>query len=350
MKKRNIQLDLIRSIAIILVVLNHAVETYFNGTSEVMVGFNKYFAIVFFTLGRLGVPLFLILSGYLLLTRNYDTDQKCILFWKNKLIPLFFTWEIWIVIYCVYLSWFNNSTLDFKYLIKCVLFLEQVQLPHVWYMYMLIGMYISFPIISSILKKYSLKTLIFPIIIVYICSMVIPSCNIILELLGKGTYSIKLSLWINGGAYAIYLIIGYYLKVYKNLTFKTWQNILGFFINLIIIVIIYTFRCNSGNNYRVWYDFALLPIMSYFLFNILYNVKVEYISNIVKNISKYSFGIYLVHFPIKHILYRYFLNISFSRIGLIFIMTFLCFGISYLIVKIISKFKPLNKLLFLINE
>ena len=76
-------LDMLRMIAILSVVLCHCIEGVysFDVTSMQVLGtVKKSFAILMYTLGRVGgVPLFLMLSGYLLMGREYDT-KGCIRF------------------------------------------------------------------------------------------------------------------------------------------------------------------------------------------------------------------------------------------------------------------------------
>lgn len=64
------------------------------------------FAIIAFTIGRLGVPIFLFLTGYLLLDRNFNEDM-CEKFWKRNWLGMVITTEIWIVIYDIFLRVFH---------------------------------------------------------------------------------------------------------------------------------------------------------------------------------------------------------------------------------------------------
>ena len=66
-------LDAMRAFAALTVILCHCVENIYRLTPEVMVHFSLrsvVFAFASFTLGRIGVPLFLFITGYLLLDRT----------------------------------------------------------------------------------------------------------------------------------------------------------------------------------------------------------------------------------------------------------------------------------------
>lgn len=83
-------IDLLRVIAIFAVVLVHATETIYGFNVEFMETISmqsKVFAITALAAGRLGVPIFLMITGYLLLDREYD-PEKIVRFWKNNWLRL----------------------------------------------------------------------------------------------------------------------------------------------------------------------------------------------------------------------------------------------------------------------
>ena len=67
-KERIQKFDIARTFAILCVVLCHSVEAaYSNVAYKQLSNISQIFRIVFFTLGRLGVPIFLFLTGALIL-------------------------------------------------------------------------------------------------------------------------------------------------------------------------------------------------------------------------------------------------------------------------------------------
>lgn len=74
-RKRIAWLDLARTFATVAVVICHAVETdyYFICTGSLSAtSFHWYYENILFTVGRLGVPVFLMITGALMLGREYD--------------------------------------------------------------------------------------------------------------------------------------------------------------------------------------------------------------------------------------------------------------------------------------
>lgn len=194
-KKRIAYLDLIRSIAIILVVLCHATESpaFYSGTDIVTMPFKiQLLVFLLFTLGRMGVPLFLFLSGFLLLPRKYDSEN-CLKFWKNKCLPLLVTTEIWIVIYNVFLAWFDGSGVHWTNMLRNMLFLSATGLSHVWYLPMILGLYLCIPFVSIVLGKIDVSVMKIPFLIIYWGFFAIPTINIFLRAFGIQTLSNQLN-------------------------------------------------------------------------------------------------------------------------------------------------------------
>ena len=79
--KRINYLDVARSIAIISITFNHAVNRSFaiySGQYEEFKSIPIYLSIIkviLYSFSRIGVPLFVMISGALLLPRNYDSDS-----------------------------------------------------------------------------------------------------------------------------------------------------------------------------------------------------------------------------------------------------------------------------------
>lgn len=72
--KRIVSLDILRTIAILDVLLVHCTESVYPMNNPTLLSYSilsQFLAISLFTLGRLGVPIFFFISGYLLLDKDY---------------------------------------------------------------------------------------------------------------------------------------------------------------------------------------------------------------------------------------------------------------------------------------
>ncbi len=124
-KDRQIWIDLIRIIAILLVLLCHSVEEGINDLSLCglsMVGWeDRVFSVAVFTIGRLGVPFFLLISGYLLLDRAY-TAKTTILFWKNNWLHLTLCTQFWFILYDIFLMIGQREKISLIHMLADVFF------------------------------------------------------------------------------------------------------------------------------------------------------------------------------------------------------------------------------------
>lgn len=111
--KRNYELDLVRIFAIFLVIMAHVYSgayVLWDINENNLPMFQLWSAYAGFTLGRVGVPLFLMLTGYFLLPRQW-TEGQVKKFQKSNVLHLFITWEIWIAIYFLYNKFYGHISM-----------------------------------------------------------------------------------------------------------------------------------------------------------------------------------------------------------------------------------------------
>lgn len=98
---RSYYLDIARAIAIISISLNHAVnrtyDNYFGQMEEFLESsyLSSLLKSVVTVFSHLGVPLFLMISGALLLHKRMETADDVKRFYRHNLLELFITAEIW---------------------------------------------------------------------------------------------------------------------------------------------------------------------------------------------------------------------------------------------------------------
>ena len=346
-KKTRIQwVDFARAVAIMCVVLCHATENVYQLNADFISSISiqsKIFVFAAFTCGRLGVPIFLFITGYLLLERTYGKNG-CYSFWKKNLLGLVISVEIWILLYNIFLFWFNKS-FSLTLLIKNMLFLQNVGLSHMWYIPMIIGLYVFLPFVADMLHQNDIRSLKFPMGIMWIYLFVVPVVNTILLSCGYQNIGNILSLDFGGGVYGFYLLCGYLVRkgVLKRIG-HIYLIILSV-ITFVSTVMIQIFSYNHQYAHTVWYNNALLFLCAISLFELLSRSPFRNLSRIICDLSKCSFGIYLIHNPILMILKK---NIVLNsilpiKVMLLFLYTFL---ISWLLVHVIGNISRGGKIIF----
>ena len=352
MINRKTSLDVIRTLAIALVILNHVVEKTYTYTVSGMQDIgssSQLLAMGLFTLARQGVPLFLFLTGYLLLPRSYE--GKVLHFWKSHLLPLIITWEVWIVIYTFFLYLYIGIPFTLLDLIKKMLFLKGVGLSHEWYMPMIIGMYFFIPLLSIVLNKIDTKIIIICALITYFYYFVLPSLNIILTIQGKELCYGLLDMHYSGGEYGLYLVLGYLSSKIKFSERKHSFLYIGIFIGAYLCTVQFQkYVFNNSYEYGIWYTFLLVPVSSFALFIFLKGINSDKIFNkLFYNISKVSFGMYLMHMIPLHMIGDFLLSLNLHRSIMIMLLwgsvTICCLLAAF----IINHFRRLRMLLLYIK-
>lgn len=164
-KSRKIWLDVVRATAILCVVLCHSVEAFYRPVllGQLQVSFPLWnIENLLFTVGRMGVPLFLATTGALILPRDYPDVSA---FYKKSLLPLFLTTEIWIFFNYIFCCVIEHQTFNISRLLLEMLFLK-ILLPftHVVYardLRMLHCTPFSFPVIADIHKPPAVFTAVY---------------------------------------------------------------------------------------------------------------------------------------------------------------------------------------------
>ena len=137
--KRIEYFDFLRFVAILAVITIHVSAQNWN---HVDVSSGTWMVFCFFnSLSRWAVPIFLMISGTLFLKRNYDFKR---IYYKNilKIIVAFIFWSL------VYSIFNYLSGYDKNYILES-LFVGHY---HLWYMFLIIGLYILVPLLKKLLN------------------------------------------------------------------------------------------------------------------------------------------------------------------------------------------------------
>lgn len=174
-------LDLSRAIAILCVILCHCTEQVYplniDGIGKFGI-WSQIAAFACFTIGRLGVPLFFMISGYLLLDKKYDLNS-CVRFWKRNFLHLLIVTMMWWAIYDIYLIVTGRQVFNLLNILLDVVFLHSVSLGHTWYMPVILSLYLCVPLVANALNSVETRILKFPVLIFFAYLFVFPFLRLV---------------------------------------------------------------------------------------------------------------------------------------------------------------------------
>lgn len=293
-------LDFIRALSIALVCMGHAVEQTFHfAENDVLTvqGVGKgLLVLILFSLARISVPFFLFLTGYFFLPRTYDGPALKD-FWVHKFLRLLLCTELWIILYNIFDHFFWKE-LDITVLsvVREMLFLENVPtMDHYWYLPMILGIYLFLPIIANGLKHIQAKWIAFPVLFILLAFMLLPGLgSVAVTILDDG---------FDGGIFGVYVLLGY--MVHENVFRRIPGWLLGAVaaVSFALIHVTEFMTHQEGKLRIVWYSWLPLFLTAACLFELLCRhckrpeVPTGF-GRAINFVSRYSFAIYLTHFPL----------------------------------------------------
>ena len=333
-------IDFVRAIAILTVLYIHATDGIFIISSDSIMHFGIYsrafqFASLF--IGRIGVPFFLMITGYLLLDRSYD-DDRVRKFWTKNCKGLIIVTIIWAVIYAISLQFITVKSGQVNYAEAGSLFFS-----HMWYMPMIIGMYLSMPFVSSALKHFDAKTINQAAIVFALLAFLLPFITLVLNMHGIKNVTVQYCLGFSGGVYGIYIILGYLVK--KNL-FKKYSSKKMGLLALVSFIICFAFQYYAfvkGYDFFLWYEFPFILTGSFALFELCSRMDKVRAYPFVSFLSKYSFAVFLVHNLFRLPLLPLVVKLPLTEPAKAIVLWILLIILSYIAVVIIYRIPKFGK-------
>ena len=142
--------DLIRAVAIVLVIFVHANNApyTFSGSSMPVAIANWWTLDVYRSVGYFGVPLFVMLTGILLLDPN-KCDEPLSVFFKKRFARIGLPMIFWTAAYFAWSYYFNGIPLTTNGIVEGLLGGSYF---HLGFLYILIGLYLATPILRIVVK------------------------------------------------------------------------------------------------------------------------------------------------------------------------------------------------------
>ena len=268
-KERNSQFELLRIVAMLLIIFYH--YTLHTGVMYSGSLLNRTIASFFAVGGKLGVNLFVFISGYYLIKVN-----------TKKLLKLIFE-----IIFCSsILTIITQKEFDMEEIINCFFSISQSMY---WFASSYILLYIFSPFINKFIKNLSINEYRKLLILILIFITIIPTIgnNYLSNIFAMG----------NNIVIFIYLyMIGAYIRITEKTLKQERKNLIILFILTYIAMFLLTYIMELSNK-----DFTkiaqpntiLMIICSVSLFMYFKDMKIK--SSVINKIAQTTFGIYLIH-------------------------------------------------------
>ncbi len=169
----NYSVDLIRCVAIVAIILVHAsgFPYYFRNPEVTTLDIVNWFSTdVYYAIGNLGVPLFVMLTGALLLDPN-KVDEPLKVFYKKRFARIGIPFVFWTIIYFVWSFEVRANPFSLSALGEG---LVGGSYPILWYLYLLMGLYAATPILRVLVKHLDRKLFTYLLILWFVGTVVTP--------------------------------------------------------------------------------------------------------------------------------------------------------------------------------
>lgn len=148
--QRIVWVDWMRVAACFMVILVHCTEPFYLGGqgSLILTSSDAFWSSFFDSFVRACVPMFVVASSYLQFPLHYSTGEFC----RRRAVRILVPFIIWSIIYaCVWGSPCDN--------IKSLFLNFNYSAGHLWFVYMLLGVYLLMPLLSPWAEKVSKREL-----------------------------------------------------------------------------------------------------------------------------------------------------------------------------------------------
>ena len=321
---RVVWLDVIRCVAMMMVIGVHCIDPFYISPTMSQNPEYVHWATVYGSLLRPSVPLFVMMTGLLLLPVKFQSLGK---FYKKRIFRVLFPFLIWSVLYNMF-PWFTgvlgldksiigqffcyvqgNESQELADSLKDVAMIPlnfSFKENHMWYIYLLIGLYLYMPFFSGWIEKADRKmkqTYLF----IWFLALFLPYLTeyVSTYLFGTSTWNAFGMLYYFAG-FNGYLLLGHFVKQGND-----WKIGKTFLICAVLFAIGYVvtysgFSAAAADPNHTEADMELfftfcspnVVCMTLAVFLLLQKVKVtnQTAIRLLANMTKCGFGIYMVHY------------------------------------------------------
>ena len=314
--RRDVVLDVIRLIACLMIVLMHSPMPGLGTSGSVLCGISY--------LTAPGIGLFFMVSGALLLKVNVGRPYETRNFLRRRftkiLIPLVF-WS--------FVGWGVEQY-----------GIDNTELSILWFMYCLAGMYLLTPILSRWLSVASKKEIEFYLLL-WLVTLCVPFVKIFFPVNESDTSWLY---YFHG--YVGYYVLGFYLQNYLEQRMSTGGiimfSVVFVCVSVVLPIVLLVLNVEVDFYSLFWYLSITVALQCVVWWSVVKRLmkNVANLPRFVVELSKLSFGIYLIHILVmRNVLWKTEWMQGMNGIVQIVVCTLLTFIISALISWGISKIK-----------
>jgi len=357
--ERNLSLDIVRIIGIFGVIFIHLLYPVYS-RPDFFGGVAWWVATIIYSFSLVSVPLFIMLSGYLLIPKSESIGANLRRITKRLIIPL-------VVWFGIYLWWNGFLLVKFDaYPASIANMIFSGSIYHLYFLVILIGLYLILPFIRSWLKNSSEPEKRYGLALAWIAGIGIYMA-IYLNIIG-GAVGNLFSWWL---PFLGFFLTGYFIRRSKHKI--STAKLLAFFLRWWGITLVFSFvgvwfsKVGLGSAWHssgVFYfntflspNVILMAVVLFWLmvknlnFTELSSQKNQkqaqkYFSQIIKSVSNNVYAMYLVHVIVigwVDIKYRYAIEfIGESLWPFVITRSLLVFALSYVLALIIRKIPKVN--------
>jgi len=341
--KRHYGFDVLRVLACYMVMQIHTGEFYYIGNGGAVINSADSHIVGWYnSLFRTCVPLFVMLSGYFLFPIT-DTGA----FFKKRMGRVAVPFVLWCVLYAFY--YYVTGAVSLPVALLNILKIPAnygVEVGHLWFVYMLLGIYLFAPLISNWVVSCTRRNMEFYLLL-WAIAMSIPYIHLIFpQLLGECYWNQTPMLYYFSG-FLGYVILANYIKRF-HLQPQTWNYTLGLLLIIVgyaITAFIFEYRLGTEKETAslelTWgFETINVAMMTAGIFLILKNIPPQNADSagfrLLGDVSAKSYAMYLAHIMVLNAVHGW-LDAHFKtasiKLPLIAATTFV---LTYLVVKALS--------------
>ena len=327
-KIRNINLDLIKVLACVGVVLLHTTMGGFKDTGSWNLLTYLYY------LGTYSIPLFFMVNGYLLLGKREITSHYIL----QKVKWILITVSSWNIIVWLFKRDFTVNPI--KKIVGSLI--QKGYFFQFWFFGALILIYLCLPILSKFLN--SKRRYLYILALLIVIGFIVELANIFFQRPLQTHVMQTFRLW----TWFFYYILGGYIAQFNvdNLKyrFKNWMKIVSMLLVLISPIILFFLAKNTYHNLfaEYFYDILFVKFTSLGIFLMVLTLSLnENGSKWIVSLSNQTMGVFVIHTYVMKIWEKL---IAFSFTGAYLWFAIFTLSISFIVIGILMRIPYLNRI------